>query len=403
MFLQPLMLIGLAAVAIPIIIHLLNRRRYEVVDWGAMRFLQMSQVTRRRLFLEELLLMLLRMALLALFVIALAGLLWGADLLAWMQPHRSRAVVLVFDGSASMDYNGDGKTPHEAAKEWAGDFLKQLAANDRVAVLQARQQVLPVVAEPSRDLKRQVPDAIRDLPAPGGGCDLPRAVAEANKILAASPSGDRTIIVLTDGQGYGWSDDVSQQHWKNLGDLLRHEQPRNAAAPGLFVVNVAPKRDPDPPNWSLDPLTVDFPVIPENSEVTFKTAVRLHGSAKYTPPQDGLELDVDGQLVSKVPAPAAGDKDAREFPLRFTHRFTARGSHLVTLVVKPDEKQDTLPDDNHADYVVEVTPPMPVLYVDGNPDAEQVKHQGRQQTLLARTGPGEGHVAGPQGDGPLDQ
>ena len=37
MFLQPVMLFGLAALSIPIIIHLLNRRRYEVVDWGAMR------------------------------------------------------------------------------------------------------------------------------------------------------------------------------------------------------------------------------------------------------------------------------------------------------------------------------------------------------------------------------
>ncbi len=298
-----------------------------------------------------------------------------------MQPHRSRSVVLVFDGSASMNYNGDGKTPHDAAKEWAGDFLKGLASGDRVAVLQARQQVLPVVAEPSPDLKRQVPDAIRDLPAPGGGCDLPHAVAEAEKILAASPSGDRTIVVLTDGQAFGWSDDVSQRHWKNLADQLRHEKPGKGEAPALYVVNVAPKRDPDPPNWSIDPLRVDFPVIPENSEVCFKTALRMHGSAKYTPPKDGLELDVDGKFVSKVPAPPA-DRDAREIPVTFTHRFAKRGTHLITLTVTPEEKQDALPDDNHADYVVEVTPPMPVLFVDGNPDPDQVRTEGGRQTLL---------------------
>jgi len=62
-----------AALAIPIIIHLLNRRRFEVIDWGAMRFLQVSKVTRRRLFLEELLLLLLRMGLIGLLVVALAG------------------------------------------------------------------------------------------------------------------------------------------------------------------------------------------------------------------------------------------------------------------------------------------------------------------------------------------
>ena len=51
----PLMLLGLAGVAIPVLIHLLNRRRFDVVDWGAMQFLQICQTTRRRLLLEELL------------------------------------------------------------------------------------------------------------------------------------------------------------------------------------------------------------------------------------------------------------------------------------------------------------------------------------------------------------
>ena len=55
-FFNLILLLGLAVVAIPPIIHLLNRRRYEVVDWGAMQFLQISEVTRRRLMIEELLL-----------------------------------------------------------------------------------------------------------------------------------------------------------------------------------------------------------------------------------------------------------------------------------------------------------------------------------------------------------
>ena len=54
--LNALMLLGLAGLAIPPIIHLLNRRRFDVVDWGAMQFLQISETTRRRLLIEELLL-----------------------------------------------------------------------------------------------------------------------------------------------------------------------------------------------------------------------------------------------------------------------------------------------------------------------------------------------------------
>ena len=42
-----LMLLGLAGLAIPPIIHLLNRRRYDVVHWGAMQFLEISETNQR--------------------------------------------------------------------------------------------------------------------------------------------------------------------------------------------------------------------------------------------------------------------------------------------------------------------------------------------------------------------
>ncbi len=217
MFLQPLMLFGLAALAIPIIIHLLNRRRYEVVDWGAMRFLQMSKVTRRRVFIEEILLMLLRMALLALLALAFARLIWGGDWLARLQTRPNRDVVLIFDGSSSMNYTGGGKTPQDAAKEWAAEYVKRLVPGDGVAVFQARQQVLPVVAEPNHDLQRCVPQSILDMPRPGGGADLPAAIQAADALLAKSQRGERDVIVLTDGQRFGWSDADTMRRWEQLG------------------------------------------------------------------------------------------------------------------------------------------------------------------------------------------
>src|SRR5947208_9785639 len=99
---SPWMLLGLFVVAIPPIIYLLNRRRYDVVDWGAMQFLQISELTRRRLLLEELLLMALRMGLLAVLVLALAAPFVESAFLARLAPRPNRDVVLLFDGSASM-------------------------------------------------------------------------------------------------------------------------------------------------------------------------------------------------------------------------------------------------------------------------------------------------------------
>ncbi|HJT78199.1 MAG TPA: BatA domain-containing protein, partial [Gemmataceae bacterium] len=218
-FLNVLMLLGLAAVAIPPLIHLLSRRRYDVVDWGAMQFLQISQTTRRRLLLEEILLMLLRMGLIAILVCGLAAPFLDSTALARLGG-GNRDVVLLFDGSYSMGANDTGKSAHDAAKEWAAALLDGLQAGDSVSVLQAKQQVVPVVGELTTDLRR-VRTKIADMPGPRGGCDWPGALAAAHKILAASRRPERDIIVLSDNQRFGWADDASMLRWEMLATELR--------------------------------------------------------------------------------------------------------------------------------------------------------------------------------------
>ena len=72
-FLNWSILFGLIAVAIPTVIHLLNRRRAKSVQWGAMRFLLASVASRnQRILLEEMLLMILRCLTVALVVLAIA-------------------------------------------------------------------------------------------------------------------------------------------------------------------------------------------------------------------------------------------------------------------------------------------------------------------------------------------
>ena len=73
MFLNTALVIGALAIAIPIIIHLLNRRSKKIVDWGAMNFLLESlEIRSRRIQLEEALLMATRCLLVGLLALALA-------------------------------------------------------------------------------------------------------------------------------------------------------------------------------------------------------------------------------------------------------------------------------------------------------------------------------------------
>ena len=72
-FLNQALLFGIFAVSIPIVIHLLNRRRFRKVPWAAMRFLVVSvEQNQRRMKLEDLILLLLRCAIVALLAFAVA-------------------------------------------------------------------------------------------------------------------------------------------------------------------------------------------------------------------------------------------------------------------------------------------------------------------------------------------
>ena len=66
-------LFGLGAISIPVIIHLFNRRKAKVIEWGAMKFLMGSLISRkRRVLVEEIILMALRCLLVAALVLAVS-------------------------------------------------------------------------------------------------------------------------------------------------------------------------------------------------------------------------------------------------------------------------------------------------------------------------------------------
>src|SRR5262245_17261720 len=184
-FLNALMLAGLATVAIPLIIHLLTRRRFDIVDWAAMQFLQVSEKTRRKIFLEELLLLLLRMGLIGVFVLALAAPFMTSRYFARLGGRGNRDIVIIFDGSYSMGYSAGQPSAHDKAREWALNFLDEMAPGDSVAILQAKQQVVPVLGALNTD-PNQVRTAIENLAPPRGSVDMPAAVQAASQILSSS-------------------------------------------------------------------------------------------------------------------------------------------------------------------------------------------------------------------------
>src|SRR3982751_4122922 len=123
MLLNPLLAwLGLGAVSVPIIIHLLNRRKFERVVWAAMRFVRLSvEKNQRRIKIEDMLLLILRCLLLA---IALARPVLQAA--AGALGLTKVTAVIVLDNSYSMTQT-DGVEPRfEAAKRAADEVIRTM-------------------------------------------------------------------------------------------------------------------------------------------------------------------------------------------------------------------------------------------------------------------------------------
>lgn len=347
------MLFGLFALAIPVLVHLLQRRHHETLDWGAMQFLPDSSAAQRKRWLDEILLMLLRMAMIALLVIALATPISTSAWLAPLGDRATRDVVVVLDGSYSMDVRVAGQpTPWEDAVRWLDN--------------QERPNAVVIARQPP--LLLQAGEALANI-KPRGNPDMPAALAEAWKHLQRSKAATKALIVLTDGQRHGWADAETLAALESLGNQW-HADARQAkidglAIPSLQIVKVGAELPKAVPNYALAPLIASHGVVKLGQEVTFQSALRLDGFAEYVPPRS-VKAWVDGVEIKTLALPGGADLKQGQIPLRFEHAFKKEGEHVVSLIVDVDPARDALPADNEQHLIVDVVKELPILLIDGD-------------------------------------
>ena len=137
-FLHPLLLAGTALVVLPIVLHLIMRRKPRRLEFPALRFVQSRhEANRRQWRLRHLLLLAMRMAAIALLALALArpSVKFSGPLGSQEAPV---AAVLAFDTSMRMEYRHLNRTRLEAAQEMGLWLLAQLPPESRIAVLDSR-------------------------------------------------------------------------------------------------------------------------------------------------------------------------------------------------------------------------------------------------------------------------
>lgn len=206
-FLHPALLWLLLAAALPIAIHLLNRRRHKTVKWAAMQFLlKATRETRGRKRLRHILILTCR-ALGIAALVAAAALPVVSGLLGFGSG-KPELVVLVLDRSASMEAVPEGGSipRRELALQRVRDALAELPGTRLVLVDSASGQAQEVAA----------PEVLAELTATAAtdtAADLPSLLATATSYLAENPARSE-LWVASDLQHSNWVPD--DERWASL-------------------------------------------------------------------------------------------------------------------------------------------------------------------------------------------
>ena len=193
-FLHPLALLGLAAAAIPALLHLLERRVPPEAEFPPIRYLsEAERQSARRLKLRHLLLLVLRTALIAMIVMAAARPLVRSRRAAGGGAHEPTALLLILDNSPSSGAVVDGRPLIERLKTVARGAITRAAAGDRLWLMLAD----GVARAGSRDALVATVDSV----VPGWRrLDLSGAVAQASRLVDAEPLPGREVAVVSDLQ-----------------------------------------------------------------------------------------------------------------------------------------------------------------------------------------------------------
>ena len=210
-FLQPMLLAALPLVALPIIIHLINQRRYQTIRWAAMMFLlAANRMSRGYARLRQWLIMAFRMAVIAGLVFAISRPLAGGWL-GLAAGNRADTTIVLLDRSPSMQQAGasGGGSKLETGRRQLVRTLETLGSAHWVLIESAT----------NRPRELESPAALLTSPSAepiSASADLPAMLLAARDYIRANKSGRTEIWICSDLRENDWN--AESGRWQSLRD-----------------------------------------------------------------------------------------------------------------------------------------------------------------------------------------
>jgi hypothetical protein len=196
-FLNPLLLIGLAAAAIPLLIHLFNFRRPGRVDFSSLVFLkEVQQRTMQRVRIKQWLLLALRTLAIAALVLAFARPTLQGDGGAFFGGRAALSVAVVVDNSLTMSLRDGQGERLSRSREIARGLVVDAGRDDDIFLVTTGD---PVSTSPFLTRAAAL-DAVARIDVRHGSETLADALRRADDLLASSRHPAREIYLFSDFQ-----------------------------------------------------------------------------------------------------------------------------------------------------------------------------------------------------------
>jgi hypothetical protein len=344
----------------PIIIHLLNRRRYHVVQWAAMDFLRQALKTNRKIVqLRDLLLLVMR---------TLAVLLLGAALARPYLSSRKEAfddrqplhAIIVIDNSLSMAYESLDGTLLDKAKGRARELIDRLPAGSQVTVLPACGTSETLNFDPL-EIKDDAKEAINKIDVVERSAKLSSVVALARRACEEAPQLAKRVVFFGDQQALNWQD-------ARQGDLFRD-------LPAIQVVSVAPAEWEN--TWIAD-LRLQDGLADLETPATVVAKIGRHGSSARRDLQ--VTLSVGQTVVGQQAISFESGTGVRE--VSFECVFSGlteipEPGQAVFVPLQVAITPDRLPADDARAIAAPIVAALPVVFIDQYGDGQEDAARGR--------------------------
>jgi len=341
-FLNILLLSGTAVAAVPVLLHLLMRRKPVPHRFPALRFLQArSRVKKRQLKLQHVLLLLIRVLTLCMLVLALARpVLRGTG---WIVDQEGPvAVACVVDTAPRMLLREENRTRLDDVRDIASNLFEKLPPDSKIAIGDtggggASFSASAVVAA----------NRIERLTAGASSVNLATAMDDAVRLLESSDIGRKELYVFTDLSHGGWEQPV-QRDWDTLHPNVN-----------LVFIDVSATH---PQDFILESLELSAERLTVGSPLNVSVIARRVGpeSARSV----AIEFqDQEGSFVRRGEKPVVW-KDGKDEEVRFEINGLEPGVHQGRVLI---EGGDSLPADDSIEFTVDVGPPTRVLVASPEP------------------------------------